>query len=45
MTTICALCHQDKSGEYNYDDFNLSYNADVGSYTSTAIFINDGNAM
>ena len=45
MTTICALCHQDKSGEYNYDDFNLSYNADVDSYTSTAIFINDGNAM
>lgn len=49
-TTICALCHMNSSGEYNYDDFSI-YTVEEekeGEYTtkyySSAMYYNTGTS-
>ena len=39
-TTVCALCHQDSEGNYNYSDFGL-YESD-GKLLSDVMFYNGG---
>ena len=41
-TTICALCHSNSFGEYNYEDFGV-YEHD-GQFLSSAMFYNGGDA-
>lgn len=44
-TTVCALCHKDSYGEYNYDDFGI-YEQSVNSqtkYLSSQMMYNSGD--
>ena len=41
-TTVCALCHKQEDGRYNYEDFGI-YEYD-GNYYSNAMFYNEGTA-
>ena len=40
VTTICALCHQDNFGSYNYSDFGIR--EENGVYYSDSVFYNSG---
>ena len=43
-TTMCALCHQDEFGQYNYQDFGIRESISDGNsaFYSDAIFYNSG---
>lgn len=41
-TTVCALCHKNINGEYNYEDFGV-YHSDVG-FLSSIMFYNEGDS-
>ena len=44
-TTMCALCHQDEFGQYNYQDFGIRESISDGNsaFYSDAIFYNSGS--
>ena len=41
-TTVCALCHKNSDGVYNYEDFGIYEND--GNFYSSAMFFNGGTA-
>ena len=46
-TTICALCHRNSEGKYNYEDFGIyeQYNQDnIPEYLSDKMFFNGGDS-